>query len=116
MKEDERYYAERIGKAQQEIQTHNAIITGTKLEMLKHHGMVDTQKEAEQMMEQTSKDIVATLVAEGKEHVEEEFEEKVEQAKEEAEKREELQEVKDMMQKMKLIEEDVKGAAVDQSL
>lgn len=67
-------------------------------------------------MEQASKDIVAMLVAEGKEHVEEEFEEKVEQAKEEAEKREAQQEVKDMMQKMKLIEEDVKGAAVDQSL
>lgn len=155
MKEDERYYAERIGKANQEIQTHNAIITGTKLEMLKHHGMIDAKKEADQVMEQASKDIVSMLVSEGKEHVEEEFEEKIDQAKEEAEKREELQEkvdaakerreeredlteeilentngqkggssgisaaqqeVKDMIQKMKLIEEDVKGAVVDQNL
>ena len=155
MKEDERYYADRIGKAQQEIQTHNAIITGTKLEMLKHHGMIDAQKEAEQVMDQASKDIVSMLVAEGKEHVEEEFEEKVEQTKEEAEQREKLQEkvdaakerreereeiteeilenakgpksgssgigaaqqeVKDMIQKMKLIEEDIKGAVVDQNL
>ena len=155
MKEDERYYAERIGKAEQEIQTHNAIITGTKLEMLKHHGMIDAQKEAEQVMEQASKDIVSMLVSEGKEHVEEELEEKREQAKAEAEKQEELQEkvdaakerrkdqeelteeilenakgqtpgttgvsaaqqeVKDMIQKMKLIEEDVKGAVVDQNL
>ena len=155
MKEDERYYAERIGKAEQEIRTENAIITGTKLEMLKHHGMTDARKEAEQVMEQASKDIVSMLVSEGKEHVEEELEEKREQAKAEAEKQEELQEkadaakerrkdqeelteeilentkgqtpggagvnaaqqeVKDMLQKMKLMEEDVKGAVVDQNL
>ena len=155
MKEDERYFAEAIHKGEQEIETENAIITGTKIERLKTHAMMDAQKEAEQIMQKASEDIVNLLVGEAKDHIEEELEEKKEAAKEEAEKREELpekvdaarerkkeqeefteeileatrgqgtgaagineaqQEIKDMMNKMKLIEEDIKGAAVDQNV
>ena len=155
MKEDERYYAERISKAEQQIQTENAIITGTKLERLKTHTMVDAQKEAEQIQSAATKDIVNMLMDEAKEHVEEDLEEKREAAKEEAKEREEIQEkvdaakekrkeqeefteeileqtgsqkagpsgvsaaqqeIKDMMQKMKLVEDDIKGAAVDQTV
>ena len=155
MKEDERYFAEAIHKGEQEIETENAIITGTKIERLKTHAMTDAQKEAEQIMQKASEDIVNLLVGEAKDHIEEEMEEKKEAAKEEAEKREELQEkvdaakerkkeqeefteeileatrgqgtgatgmneaqqeIKDMMNKMKLIEEDIKGAAVDQNV
>ena len=155
MKEDERYYAEAINKGKQEIRTENAIISGTKLERLKSHAMTDAQKEAEQIMEEASKDIVNLLVSEAKEHIDEEMEEKREAAKAEAEQREELQEkvdaakerrkeqeefteeilevtrgklpgasgmdeaqqeIKDMMNKMKLLEEDIKGAAVDRNV
>ena len=155
MKEDERYFAEAIHKGEQEIETENGIITGTKIERLKTHAMTDAQKEAEQIMQKASEDIVNLLVGEAKDHIEEELEEKKEAAKEEAEKREELQEkvdaakerkkeqeefteeileatrgqgtgaagmneaqqeIKDMMNKMKLIEEDIKGAAVDQNV
>ena len=155
MKEDERYFAEAIHKGEQEIETENATITGTKIERLKTHAMTDAQKEAEQIMQKASEDIVNLLVGEAKDHIEEELEEKKEAAKEEAEKREELQEkvdaakerkkeqeefteeileatrgqgtgaagmneaqqeIKDMMNKMKLIEEDIKGAAVDRNV
>ncbi|MBR1703547.1 MAG: hypothetical protein IJ716_16650 [Lachnospiraceae bacterium] len=155
MKEDERYFAEAIHKGEQEIETENATITGTKIERLKTHAMTDAQKEAEQIMQKASGDIVNLLVGEAKDHIEEELEEKKETAKEEAEKREELQEkvdaakerkkeqeefteeileatrgqgtgaagmneaqqeIKDMMNKMKLIEEDIKGAAVDRNV
>ena len=155
MKEDERYFAEAIYKSEQEIQTENSIISGTKIERLKSHTMVDAQKEAEQIMQKASEEIVDLLVGEAKDHIEEELEEKKEAAKEEAEKREELQEkvdaakerkkeqeefteeileatkgqisgasgmneaqqeIKDMMNKMKLLEEDIKGAAVDQNV
>ena len=155
MKEDERYFAEAIHKSEQEIQMENSVISGTKIERLKSHAMVDAQKEAEQIMQKASEEIVNLLVGEAKDHIEEELEEKKEAAKEEAEKREELQEkvdaakerkkeqeefteeileatkgqisgasgmneaqqeIKDMMNKMKLIEEDIKGAAVDKNV
>ncbi|MBR1771584.1 MAG: hypothetical protein IJ747_06105 [Lachnospiraceae bacterium] len=155
MKEDERYFAESIAKSDQEIRMENAIISGTEIERLKSHAMTDAQKEAEQIMQEASKDIVNLLVDEAKDHVEEALEEKKEAAKAESEKREELQEkvddrrqqkkeqeefteeileatrgrvsgangmneaqleIKDMMNKMKLLEEDIKGAAVDENV
>ena len=78
MKEDERYFAEAIHKGEQEIETENAIITGTKIERLKTHAMTDAQKEAEQIMQKASEDIVNLLVGEAKDHIEEELEEKKE--------------------------------------
>lgn len=138
-----------------EIRTENAVITATEIERLKTHPMVDAQKQADAIMDETSKEIVGMLVDEAKEHIDEEADKEKEKAEAEKEKVEELQEridaakekkkeneeltedilegvadatqtstdvnaaqqqVKDMMNKMKLIEDDIKGAAVDKSL
>ena len=136
-----------------EIQTENAIITAVGLERLKSHALLDAQNQAEDIMDEASKEIVGMLADEAKEHIDDEFEEKIEEAKEKAEEKKEIeeriekirdekkekekinedilegvaeviktsselddakQEIKDMMSKMKLVEEDIKGAAVDE--
>lgn len=136
-----------------EIQTENAIITAVELERLKSHALLDAQKQAEDILDDASKEIIGMLADEAKEHIDDELEEKIEDSKEKAEEKKELeeriekvrddkkerekisedilesvaemiktsselndakQEIKDMMSKMKLIEEDIKGAAVDE--
>ena len=136
-----------------EIQTENAIITAVELERLKSHALLDAQKQAEDILDDASKEIMGMLADEAKEHIDDELEEKIEDSKEKAEEKKELeeriekarddkkerekisedilesvaemiktsselndakQEIKDMMSKMKLIEEDIKGAAVDE--
>lgn len=135
------------------IQTENAIITAVELERLKSHALLDAQKQAEDILDDASKEIMGMLADEAKEHIDDELEEKIEDSKEKAEEKKELeeriekvrddkkerekisedilesvaemiktsselndakQEIKDMMSKMKLIEEDIKGAAVDE--
>lgn len=155
MKKSEVPYAESINEANIGIETENAVIRAIKIERLKTHAMVDAQKEAENIMDAASEEIVGMLADEAKDHIDEEMEKKEESAEEKAEEKKELeeriektkeekkeqeeltediiegaqeitsasanlsdakQEIKDMMNKMKLVEEDIKGAAVDESL
>lgn len=143
---------EQIAEASAQIRMESAIITGTKLEMLKHQGMTKAQKAADDVMEAASDQIVGMLMEEAKDHIDEEMEEQKELAEERAEKKEELEErtqkndeedarekalrdqigdstklmtesedvmddvqreLKKIVDKMKLLEEDIKGAAVD---
>lgn len=142
-------------EASREIKIESQIIRAVELERLKNHPMVDAKNQAEDVLEEASKEIVGMLIDETKEHVDEEAEKEKEKAKAEAEKEEALQEkldaarekkkqmkefvedilegvqeistvqqdvssaqqeVKDMMSKMKMIEEEVKGAAVDETV
>ncbi len=152
MKENGKIYEDQIEEASAQIRMESAIITGTKLEMLKHQGMTKAQKAADDVMEAASDQIVGMLMEEAKDHIDEEMEEQKELAEERAEKKEELEErtqkndeedarekalrdqigdstklmtesedvmddvqreLKKIVDKMKLLEEDIKGAAVD---
>jgi hypothetical protein len=127
----------KIAAAETQVQAEYAAIRGIRLERLKTHDMVDAQKQAEEIMEQSGKEVIGMLIDEAKEHVDETYEEKWEEAKEKAEEKEEQEEkiedrkeeraeqearledgkeIKEMLQKMKLLEEDLKGAEVDTEL
>lgn len=155
MKEDAQYYEKQIYDMETEVETENAVIRATRLERLKKDPMVSAKKQADEIMDAASKEIIGMLMDEAKDHVDEEMQEKTDQAKEKAEEekeqkekleklkekkeeQEELneaigdlteqtvqlddvrtdiqQEIKDIVNKMKLLEEDIKGAAVDKTL
>ncbi len=155
LKKDEAYYDKQAYDIEKQIETENAIIRGTKLERLKKDPMVAASKQAQEVLDAASKEIVGMLMDEAKDHIDEEMEEKKEAAKKKAEEEKEekekleaikekkeqqeelteeilesteqmteissaqsdvLQEVKDLVNKMKLLEEDIKGAAVDEVL
>ena len=94
-------------------------------------------EQADAVMGAASDEIMGMLIAEGKDHIDEK-QEKQQARKDEKNEQEELtkniveaankqaggtdsvvqaqQEIKDMMNKLKLVEDDVKGAAVDQGI
>lgn len=166
--------------AENEMIAENAAIRTTKIERLKYHGMVDAQKEADEINAAASKEAIGMLISEAKDHVDETLEEQQEAAKKKAEEKEEQEEkleeqkeekeelqeqlelkreenkdaeearveqrksareqedlleaaeanytgaeslpsqikaeIKDMLQKMKLLDEDLKGAKVDDTI
>lgn len=153
--QNETPYHDTVYDLGKEIEMENRIITGTKIERLKTHPMLDAQKEAEKVEAAANEEIVGIVMQDAKEHIEEESEKREEEARKEKEKQEEIQqridaakdkkkemeefteeildgvqaarkdgadidkaqqEIKDMMNKMKLVEEDIKGAAVDKSV
>ena len=155
MLRNESPYMTTVYEAESGIAVENQIINATALERLKSNPMVDARNQANLVMDEASKEIVGTLFAETKDHIDEEAKDKEEEAKAEKEKQAELeaqidaskeakkedekvtedildgvqeasttvtdvnaaqQEIKDMMDKMKLIEDDIKGAAVDTSV
>ncbi len=159
-------YKEDIKNAQKAIIEENAAIREMTIERLKHHPMVDAVKEADDILENASKEIVGMLtdeefeeeIEEAEENKEEkkEEEEKIEAAKEHREEMEALanpekaeqeynradsspdilegdpvteallkmdkvktdiqQEVSDMVMKMNLVADDIKGIKVDELL
>lgn len=146
-------YRESAQKAEQGIQTENAVIRGIRGERRKHHPMADAQREAKEVLEAARDEIIGMVVQESKDHVDEEqekreevseaVEEKREEQEEILEKREEReeefeelvedlpleeavdldnvqdevrQEIQNMMNKMGLVAEDIKGAKVDTSV
>ena len=152
MKKGAEYYENQINEMKKEIEMENSIIRATRLERLKKDPMVKAQKQAEEIMEAASEEIVGMLADEAKDHIDEEMEEKKEAAQEKAEEAKELEEklekikekkedqeelaeaigelteqtlqldgvktdiqeeIKDIVNKMKLLEEDIKGAVVD---
>lgn len=156
----ERYDSE-IGKKNaiydmdEEVKFENQVISTTKIERLKTHTLEDAEKQAENLMDATNKEIFSMIVDEAKEHIDEkqqeekdkaearkekqeELEARLDVAKERREKEEELtedilegyqqiqgsssdldsakQEIKNMMSKLGLIEDDLKGAVVNENL
>lgn len=141
-----RIYTERADQLENQIEGLNMAIRDTKLERLKKDPMVKASKEADAIMEAAGDEVLGMLIAEAKDHIDEEQEKREEQAekieeKKEAEeeliekkdeREEELKEltesiqdpktdgvqkeIEEMMEQLKLIEEDLKGAKVDTKL
>jgi chromosome segregation ATPase len=146
-------YKKQINKMDAEIEGLNQTVSDTRVNRLKTSPMLEADKEAEEIMDSASKEILGMLFDEGKDHIDEEQEKQKEQAealkekkeeqeelvekrKEEEEEAEELtekiirgaddvsgktlsdvqQELKEILDKMKLIDEDIKGAQVDEVL
>jgi hypothetical protein len=146
-------YQKQINKMDAEIEGLNQTVSNTKINRLKSSPMLEADKEAEEIMDSASKEILGMLFDEGKDHIDEEQkkqeeqaealkekkeeqEELIEKRKEDREEAEELteeiiqgtddvsgktlsevqQELKEILDKMKLIDEDIKGAQVDEIL
>ena len=97
-----------------EIQDENRSLGVMEREMLKNTSMIDAQKQAKKVEEELNEQVVSIVVDEAKDNIDSDVEEK----KEEAEKAtsnvvEAKQEVKEMMSKMNILEEDIKGITVD---
>lgn len=139
--EQEKYYRDHIEENNAGIKSMTASLRDTKLERLKSDPMVKAAKQSEEIMEAANKDMIGALYNEAKEHIEEKMQEEKEKAEKRAEKkeeeekraeakeeREELQEellekaaendaeMDELLDKFKLIDEDLKGAAVDKNL
>ena len=96
------------------IQDENRSLGMMEREMLKNTSMIDAQKQAKKVEEELNEQVVSIVVDEAKDNIDSEVEEK----KEEAEKAtsnvvEAQQEVKEMMSKMNMLDEDIKGIEVD---
>ena len=85
------HFQKDIDKNKEEILVENAIIRGTKLERLKNDPMVKAQKEADAILDASSKEIVNMIMEETKDTLEEKSEEEQEKA-ERLEERQEEQE------------------------
>ena len=146
-------YQRLIDKNECEAFQENATIRSIALERLKYAPMVKAEKQADEIKEAASQEIIGMVMEDAKDHVDEEQEKREEQAekikeeeeakeellekrKEEKEEREELienlpmeemitldrdktdiqKEVQDIVDKMKLVAEDLKGAVVDQEV
>ncbi|MCM1388314.1 MAG: hypothetical protein NC231_13380 [Bacillus sp. (in: Bacteria)] len=171
------FFQKNIDDTQIDLMSEDIAIRTVKIERLKEHGMVDAQKEADEINEAASKEFIGALIGEAQDYIDEKMEEKKEEAKEKAEEKEKQEEkieeqraekelqqaqldlkreeshiaeetkseqrkkareqaelieeagsgeslsglsssdakiaIKEMLQKMKLLEEDLKGAALD---
>lgn len=85
-----------------QIAGNNMAISSAKIERLKSSPMLKAQKEAEQIMDEASKDAIAQMYADATEQIEDEQEEKFIEAKEQAEKKAEQEEkVEEIREKRK---------------
>lgn len=78
--------------AREEAKARNMAVEDIMVERLKSHGMVDAQKEADDIMEAAGKEILSEMMNEAKDQVDEKLEEEKEKAEELKEKKEEEQE------------------------
>ena len=88
---EKKHFQKDIDKNNEEILIENAIIRGTKLERLKKDPMVKAQKEAKEILDDASREIVNMITEEVKDTIEE----KSEEEKKKAEKLEERKEEKE---------------------
>lgn len=88
---EKKHFQNDLDKNKEEILVESAIIRGTKLERLKHAPMVKAQKEADAILDATSKEIIGMIMEAAKDTVDEESKEN----REKAEKLEEIQEEKE---------------------
>lgn len=86
------HWKEEMANGQLMVSDSTAAIRSIKQESLKHHGMVDATKAAEETMENASKEMIGMLVNESKENVDEKIEEAEEKAEEANEEKAEQEE------------------------
>lgn len=138
-------YRKTLDENNSKIIGENAVIRGTKLERLKSSPMMKATDMAEDIVDAASDEIIGMLIQEAKDHVDEVQEEAQEKAEEKAEKEEEKEEkiqaakedrlenekilieaqsdtkdvqkeLEEIVKKMKLLEEDLKGTTVDENI
>lgn len=101
----------------QAILEENAIIRGTRMERLKHSPMLKAQKQAEEILEAASGEIVNMVVEDAREHVDEETAEREEQAKKlETEREEQEAFIEKQQEKRKEQEELLEEIPVEEML
>lgn len=122
------YWKEGMAKNRLEMSANTSVIRDVKRERLKSQAMVNAEKTKEELLEVASKEAISVLT----EDVQEKMEEKAEEVKEAAEKKQEKKEeqavknedikkdinaeIKKILEEEKLLEEDLKGLAVDTTL
>lgn len=152
LEEAKDYYENTIKENKKRIREETAVIRGIRQERLKHEPMVKASKEAEEILEESARQIIDLLTEKAQEHRKEVSEEKKEEAEKLEEKQEELerllkerkqedeeleellekalpletpetgrleeelrQELDRIVSRLKLVEEDIKGAVVDEN-
>lgn len=85
-------YLDHLYKAKKGIIEENAALRSMELERLKHSPMVEAVENAEDILEEASKDIIGMLQSEAVDHIDEKFEEEIEKAEESKEEKKEEQE------------------------
>lgn len=86
---EKKHFQEDMDKNNEEIFVENAIIRGTKLERLKSDPMVKAQKEAKEILDDASKEIINMVMEETKDTLDEKSKEEQEKAEKLEEKQEE---------------------------
>lgn len=151
--EEEKVYQDKLRENKGSQMGEEAVIRGTKRELLKDRSMGKAWDEADQIMEAAGDDIIGMVVEDSRDHIDEESQKREEQAekiREEEEKKAELlekreereekleellesapvkemisldqlqeevkQEVQNIVDSMKLLSDDIKGAMVDKAL
>ncbi len=84
-------YLDDLYKAKKGIIEENAAIRSITQERLKHHPVLDAVENAEDILEDASKDIIGLLQSEAVDHIDEKFEEEIEKAEESREEKKEEQ-------------------------
>lgn len=110
--EMEKYWKAEMANGQAMVSDSTSAIKSIKQEALKHHGMVDAAKAAEETMKNASKEAIGMLVNESKEAVDEKMEETVEKAEEAKEEKAEQEE----QMKEAQIEREKQAAEIEEEL
>lgn len=112
LNEMESHWKKEMQKGQSMVADSTSAIKAVKQEALKHHGMTDAVKAAEETMEAASKEMIGMLMNEAKDTVDEELEETVEKAEEaKEEKTEQEEELKEAQ-----IEQEKKAKELEEEL
>ena len=136
-------FQKRLNESQNNIINQRKTINTIQRERVKSHIMVDANVAADKILDVSSRDIIGILVEEAKDYTDEKLEEQREAAEKAAEEKKEqeertvtstqnkamedilylnevkkdiLKEVQEMIEKMKLLPEDILGAAIDTSI
>jgi hypothetical protein len=128
-------WQQRVDKAQSGIMNESRTISSINVARLKTHLMIDAQKEAAEIIEAASREVVGIMLQETKENFDVEQDQKIEDAKklkEATDKKEEnneanplqneisqeqlLKDLKSIAEKQKMLEEDITGIVVDEQI
>ena len=88
----ESHWAKELNDSKQLISDSTSMIRAIKQETLKHHGMIDANNAAQDLLEASSKEIAGMLLNEAKENVDKDLEETIEKAEEANEQKAEQEE------------------------
>ncbi len=85
-------YEQKIEENQQQIRDEYANVRGIRKEQLKHHNMVDAQKQGEKILTAANKEIIGMIIDDARNQIDEQYEEIEQKAEEKKEEEEQLEE------------------------